>query len=173
MYSSPNSFLSLSQGTWSLSNLWFLTWVTTDIYHFPSFRHNSKGTWIKTKGLEGVRVKVTMHPSTMQMVVHQNRSLLLNFTPQDVYLSKCCQTSRELSKAPVASIWTVTTECFYESFPVLLYTIFLCKDVVIGKFLNNFKKRSKDVQSITEALGTRKTFYNILRHSASEMNRHF
>lgn len=36
-----------------------------------------------------------------------------------------------------------------------------------------FSKSSKDVQSITEAPGTQKTFYNILRHAASEMNRHF
>lgn len=36
-----------------------------------------------------------------------------------------------------------------------------------------FLKSSKDVQSITEGLGTPKTFYNIFRHAASEMNRHF
>ncbi len=51
-------------------------------------------------------------------------------------------------------------------------------DVVIGKFLNDSNKHgilksSKDIQSITEALGTQKTFYNILRHAASEMNRQF
>lgn len=47
-YSLPNPFLSLSQGTWSLSNLCFRTSVTADVYHFPSFYHNSKGTRIKT-----------------------------------------------------------------------------------------------------------------------------
>ncbi len=68
-YSLPNQFLSLSQGTWSLLNVWFHASVTADVYHFPSFYRNSKGTRIKTKVLERARVKDAIHTMLTSSII--------------------------------------------------------------------------------------------------------
>lgn len=123
---------------------------------FPIISPQLKGDQNKDEGSrERGRVKVTMHLSMMQMVAFIRTAyklnqfpflcymqiFLLNLTPQDVYISKhSVRHQGSLLRLMLHPYGLSRQSVSMKPSQSCFYNIFLCKDVVIGKFLNNFNK---------------------------------